>query len=133
VNRGRFSAIGVLVAAPVACGPDTVSMGFDSPVENVGTMPNGPVRACWGRGCPYGECDDDEMFSDVDCDDAFPGPVDDDALFCQPGDENGYCVEVGPDVFTTDYWVVDCHGDTAVAERCGRGCSYESPGGASCL
>jgi hypothetical protein len=117
----------------LACGPDTISMGYDIPVTNLGTMPSGPAYTCYGDGCPYGECDNDDFFTDVDCDDVYPGPVDDDALFCQPVVEADYCLSVGPSSLETTSWLIQCGGDVATATRCASGCSHGSSEGGRCL
>jgi hypothetical protein len=121
----------VLSSLLVACGPDTISLGFDEPVVNRGTMPNGAVTSCYGGGCPYGECDNGEFVTDVDCDDVYPGPVDDAALFCEPGEDDDYCLTTGAG-FSEDFWLVRCAGESATATQCGSGCS-SGTSGARCL
>jgi hypothetical protein len=123
----------LVVFAGVACGPDTISLGYDEPVVNQGALPNGAVSSCYGSGCPYGECSNDEFTSDVDCDDAYPGPIDDSSLFCEPGEEGDYCLEMGSDPFLVNYWAVHCGGGVATATHCGSGCLAESPGAVRCL
>lgn len=113
--------LGTAALASSACAADVVSMGYDEPVVNQGTMPVGPVQMCTG-GCPYGECDNSEFFTDVDCDDVYPGPIDENSLFCHPGENVSYCIDIGPDQFITDTWVVHCGGGVATAEQCARGC-----------
>ncbi|HEX6272936.1 MAG TPA: hypothetical protein VFZ53_07850 [Polyangiaceae bacterium] len=121
----------VLSGLAVACGPDTISLGYDEPVVNRGTMPAGAVSSCYGDGCPYGECDNEEFVTDVDCDDVYPGPVDDTALFCEPTEEDDYCLVLGGG-FSEEYWLVRCEGETATATQCGSGCSGGTTG-ARCL
>ena len=130
--KARCVALLAVVAA-TACGPDTISLGYDEPVVNQGTLPNGDVSSCYGPGCPYGECSNDEFVSDVDCDDAYPGPIDDASLFCEPGEDGDYCLEMGSDPLFGDYWVIRCGGGVATASHCGSGCSASSPGTVKCL
>lgn len=117
--------IGVAPLVLGACGADVVSMGYDVPVVNEGTMPVGQVQTCTG-GCPYGECDNSEFFTDVDCDDVYPGPINQSSLFCHPGENVSYCIDVGPDTFTTDTFVVHCGGGVATAQQCATGCQSSS-------
>src|SRR5262245_36296655 len=130
--RSRVVAL-VALSTAAACEAKWVSMGYDVPVENRGSMPNGPVWSCYGTGCPYGECDNEEFVTDVDCDDVFPGPVDDAALFCQPSVDATYCLLIGDDALAVEYWVVTCGAGVATAERCGSGCSDASFESATCL
>lgn len=129
----RIATLFLFGTAAAACEAKWVSMGYDVPVQNLGPLPNGPVWSCYGNGCPYGECDNEEFVTDVDCDDAYPGPVDGDALFCQPSAEGSYCLLIGDDSLSVEYWVVTCGGGTATAERCGSGCSDASFETASCI
>lgn len=100
-----------------------------APGSSTTTAPTGPVETCFGDSCPLGECDNGRFFAEVKCSDVYPGPVDENSMFCAPGADGGYCLTTATTVLTD--WAINCSGGTPTLERCSAGCGF-IPGLAQC-
>lgn len=125
-----------------SCGDsDPASNGDAGTLENSGdgdgdaqqdlTLEGSFVYQCLGANCPAGPCTDSVRdASDVDCRDAYPDALGENASLCKAGLVGTYCVKITPD--DTRDWkkfkahVVHCDEGKVIVEKCENG--YEGTG-----
>lgn len=92
--------------------------------------PSGTVNACWGDGCPFGECDDSGFLAGPACKGVYTAPVNSSSVFCSAQETAGYCLLT----VTNDlaYWAVNCVNGTPQVTVCPDSCGLDASGAAGC-
>ena len=93
-------------------------------------LPSGTVTQCYGGGCPMGACDDGQFFADVMCSAVYTTPVTSSSTFCNPGENDAYCLQV-QDAVSGQLFGITCTDGAAYGKRCPAGCGT-GPGYVSC-
>jgi len=92
--------------------------------------PSGTVNACWGAGCPLGECDESGFLADAACSSTYSGAVNSNSVYCTANETAGYCMLTITN--TLQYWAVNCVNGTPQVTSCPNSCGLSTEGVAGC-
>jgi hypothetical protein len=110
-------------------GGATAGMGGGPSLGSPG-FPSGPVEACFGAGCPKGECDVNGIFTDTPCAPSYPSDVGPSSTYCNAAETASYCLQAGAGFGT--FSAVTCASGTASIMVCTSGCIIPNGGPAVC-